>query len=67
MRFAPLKKAIMYGVDARFNSPPDHMSSDVRTPQVSTHRLIAFRDAVKQAEPVHAEPVKPGIIVNVKV
>lgn len=33
----------------------------------SIDRLIAFRDAVKQAEPAQAEPVKSGIIVNVKV
>ncbi|MBA4373183.1 MAG: hypothetical protein C0402_10025 [Thermodesulfovibrio sp.] len=33
----------------------------------SIERLIAFRDAVKQAEPAQAEPVKPGTIVNVKV
>lgn len=44
---------------------PDHASDHEIS--ASLDRLIGFRDAAKQTEPMHAEPVKPGIIVNVKV
>jgi len=47
------------------NKLSDNASDHVISASIA--RLVAFRDAVKQAEPVHAESVRPGIIVNVKV